>query len=614
MNKKLQRSSLWIVLFMSNFFGISLIYPQHAPKQTGAQRVVEVMHTGPNGIDESYRSVMYADTKNYEEALNLPEISNRLGCKTNLGKDFLSYALSKVISPKDQQSTVMFRQNLIRLLYEHPEILEKFDKMLDAVVEHENKFMALMNNRYVFNTKSLQLGFVDTLEYVNHMLNRNEVYQAVEKVKSGISLLYYPQIAQNRFAELQDSLNKLTGSAYAVATGLSLSGMAGTLWYGLKAPNDLKELAFSPLATVLTALSLYQHYIQAVQIRDALYGLNQLISIARQIEITCKKHNVQHQFKMSAITSEEGKKLLQELHAERYLEMSSQIFFTPGAHSFVYDVYEHDSELAPIFASIGELDACCAIARKMKQQEHAHNKLCFAEFLDDTDPKIEAIGFWHLLITKGQVVVNDLVEHKNIILTGPNEGGKTTTMCAILQNIVLAQTFGIAAATSFKFTPFDRIYSYIHVKGDILDAKSRFAAELTMAKEVVDAAYDLPHDEKMFFILDELFTGTNGRDGEDTAYKFIKNIADYSGIQFIYATHFDQLKDLGKIHPKCTNYKIDPPLQDAQGQFIHVGTTNDLMYPFTLSRGFNTVNVALQRALDAGIFKNKLDDKVLAQA
>jgi DNA mismatch repair ATPase MutS len=613
MYTKLYTLRIVFVLAVNHLLVGPLLVAQSMPKQTGAQRVVQAMHTGLHGMDQAYASVLYADTKNYEEALNLPELSNRLGCKTTLGKDFLSYSLSKVISPKDQQSTILFRQNLIRLLYEHPELLEKFDQMINLVVEHENKFMKFMDNRYVFNTQAFKLGFMDTLEYVNHTLNRNEVYQAVDKVKSTISLLYYPEIAKSRLFELQDTVSKFSGSAYTLVTAMTLSGLAGTVWYGLKTPNDLKELAFSPIVTALTVLSLYKHYTQAVEIRDALYGLNQLIEIARQIEVICKKNNVQHQFKMSAIQSPEGKNLLQELHTERYLDASSQVFFTPGAHSFAYDVYEHDGQLAPLFASIGELDACCAIARKMKQQKQFENKFCFVQFLDSKQPKIEAIGFWNILISKGTVVVNDFIEDKNVILTGPNEGGKTTAICAILQNIVLAQTFGIAAATSFKLTPFDRIYSYIHVKGDILDAKSRFAAELKMAKEIVDAAYDLPSNEKMFFILDELFTGTNGRDGEDTAYKFIKNIADYSGIQFIYATHFDALKDLGNAHKNCTNYKINPPLQDAQGHFVH-DSNNDLLYPFTLSKGFNTVNVALQRALDAGIFKKKLDEKALAKS
>jgi len=255
-----------------------------------------------------------------------------------------------------------------------------------------------------------------------------------------------------------------------------------------------------------------------------------------------------------------------------------------------------------VYASIAEIDAYVAIARKMVNLEHNKNhKFCFTQFIDGDKTKVEAKEFWNMLVTGDDVVTNDFTENRNIILTGPNEGGKTTVIRAILQNIVLSQTFGIAAASEFKMTKFDVINSYLNVSDDILNGKSRFASELKQAQDILTQIKSLDKDEKFFFAFDELFTGTNGEDGAECAYKFIDNIASYSGIQFIYATHFNRLKTIGSSNPSCVNYKIDPPLRDKKGEFIR-NEQGQLIYPYKLSPGANNVNVAMERAKDAGIF------------
>ncbi len=237
----------------------------------------------------------------------------------------------------------------------------------------------------------------------------------------------------------------------------------------------------------------------------------------------------------------------------------------------------------------------------MTELQNADHKLCFAQFIDTTKPTIQANKFWNMLVSVGNVVTNNISESRNIILTGSNEGGKTTAIRAILQNIIFAQTFGIAAAAEFQLTQFDVIHSYLNISDDILNGKSRFASELKQAQDILNRIKILQPTEKFFFAFDELFTGTNGEDGAETAYRFIDNIASYKGIQFIYATHFNKLKTIGANNPACVNYKIEPPLRNAKGEFMR-DSKGQLIYPYTLSPGANDVNVAMHRAQDAGIF------------
>jgi DNA mismatch repair ATPase MutS len=396
------------------------------------------------------------------------------------------------------------------------------------------------------------------------------------------------------------NLKKISLPAQALLAGsllLATTQVPG-MWDLGKASNAAFWAAYT---TAAGAYSLYSHYVDAVVIRDSLYALSRLIDISQEIEDVCNQHGVDHQFKLSDIQSQDGVSLLEELQNDRYKEKDSNLFLTPLVHSFVFDVYENDINLSPIYASIAEIDVYVAIARKMTQLENSDHQLSFVQFLDDAQPKIQAQGFWNMLVTKGDVVTNNISEGRNIILTGSNEGGKTTTIRAILQNIVLAQTFGIAAASEFALTQFDVIHSYLNVSDDILNGKSRFASELKQAQDILTRIKALHATEKFFFAFDELFTGTNGEDGAECAYRFIDNVASYKGIQFIYATHFNKLKSIGSTNPACANYKIEPPLRDEKGAFIR-DDKGQLIYPYKLSAGANDVNVAMDRAKDAGIF------------
>ena len=165
---------------------------------------------------------------------------------------------------------------------------------------------------------------------------------------------------------------------------------------------------------------------------------------------------------------------------------------------------------------------------------------------------------------------------------------------------MLSQTFGIAAANSFELTQFDGVHSFINVSDDILSGKSLFATEMQRAQDILQKVKSLRSTEKYFFALDELFTGTNALDGEICACNFINNIANYPQIQFIYATHFDKLKEIGENNEYCVNYKIDAPAQDEDGQFMR-GSNGKLLYPYTLSLGANNISVAQAMASDAGV-------------
>lgn len=557
----------------------------------GKARIFKVMHKGPGGIEQLNRNITFAETKNLNLDLNLSEISSRFGCKTSIGQGFIALFLEKVVSPKDQNSIVKNRQELIKFLMENPDLQAKLEKLIREAVEHEAVVIKFLQKReyYIFN-----LTDDNVLDATLHFMQRNPYINSMHHMVMGSAVCFAAHNLTNKFEKYYTSYSTLNVSDRILAAAKVLFNVGENGW-------EATAVATTAWSAITSSYGIYKHYKGALAIRDSLYSLNRLIYIAKQIEKICKKHHVEHQFKLSFMQSEKGISLLNGLRQDCYANKDSYFVISPLVYSFIYDVYENDIELAPVYASIAEMDAYVTIAKKMTELQNSHHTFCFAQFLDDQEPTIEATGLWNTLVSTGNIVVNDIFEDKNIILTGPNEGGKTTAIRAILQNIVLAQTFGIAAASEFKLTQFDAIHSYLNISDDILQGKSRFASELKQAQEILLRVKSLKPHEKFFFALDELFTGTNGEDGAECAYRFIDNIASYHGIQFIYATHFNKLKIIGTVNKACVNYKINPPLCNERGEFIR-DNKGQLIYPYTLSPGVNDINVAMERAMDAGIF------------
>ena len=589
------KKSLFLVMFFQLNFASTQFDSVDYDK--GKNRVFEVMYRGPGGISRADKETVFAKTDNLSQDLNLKEIADRLGAKTLMGRAFLLYGLNKVIGPKDQSSIIKDRQQILHTLIDNPKMLDKFEDLIQQAVEHEKNVMAFMRKRIVVTPGN------NPISYVLHSLNRNPYYQTHSQWNSLVNLVEYPFRAKAQYDTWSEGWNRPMAE-------MMIPSIIGTLGLGYffndeqtnKSDTALLYLILGSISTDNVGRKMWENHWDAISIRDSLYSLNQLIDISQQIEKLCREFKVEHQFKVSSIRSKDGVKLLDDLNIDRYKNKDTAFVLTPAVYPFMYEVYEQDHNLSPVYASIAEIDAYVAIARKMVNLEHNKNhKFCFTQFIDGDKTKVEAKEFWNMLVTGDDVVTNDFTENRNIILTGPNEGGKTTVIRAILQNIVLSQTFGIAAASEFKMTKFDVINSYLNVSDDILNGKSRFASELKQAQDILTQIKSLDKDEKFFFAFDELFTGTNGEDGAECAYKFIDNIASYSGIQFIYATHFNRLKTIGSSNPSCVNYKIDPPLRDKKGEFIR-NEQGQLIYPYKLSPGANNVNVAMERAKDAGIF------------
>lgn len=553
----------------------SIIADQDITFDSGKVRIAKIMSHEEEGIAAyNKKHINYAETQNLAHDLNIPAIAKSFGCKTVMGESFLAETLQCPVNPKDRDTVLKHRQQVIKALVENPELKQQVDEFITRAQEHEQEVIQLMSDFFMGQTCP-ELAGLELLKEQKHPL---------------YSFAHYMHT---------NPTAKMVGTTLGIV-GLA-GGIAGTYYLGnatyqlARAGQSYTKLAlwtgYLGLASCFSTYGLYKDVSTAVEKRNKMHSVNQLVQIAESIEKLCKEHHTENQFNISSIKNTNGLEMIKGVKHARYKDKYSLAFLTPYVHTFLYKIYEEDKHLAQVFACIAEMDAYNAIATKIVESRTTQNKFCFATFSNNAKPTINAKAFWNVLVENA--VTSDLSENKHIILTGPNAGGKTTAIRALLQNIVVGQSFGVAAAESFEFTMFDEIHSYLNISDDLINGLSLFASEIKRAQEIVQKIKSLEPHKKFFFALDELFTGTVAEDGETCAYEFIKRIAEFNNVLFVYATHFNKLKELGKDNTFCANYKVDAPTKNTSGK---------LVYPYTLSQGANESRVALDMARQANLF------------
>lgn len=164
----------------------------------------------------------------------------------------------------------------------------------------------------------------------------------------------------------------------------------------------------------------------------------------------------------------------------------------------------------------------------------------YAVYLSQNNkPGLIAKDTWHPALTGKPKVFNEVWMDTNIILTGPNQGGKSTFIKSILLNIWLSQTISVTNAREFKLTPFGLINSYIKLV-DTVGKESLFEAEMNRMKEFFDSL-DKLEGKHSFVVIDEIFTSTNYEEGLSASIATAEEMLKYPNNLSILTTHYPQL-------------------------------------------------------------------------
>lgn len=175
--------------------------------------------------------------------------------------------------------------------------------------------------------------------------------------------------------------------------------------------------------------------------------------------------------------------------------------------------------------------------------------------------RAEELG--HPLIPDHQVVRNDFAlneGNKIIIITGSNMAGKSSFLRTLGMNLCLAYAGGPVHARSFQTSLF-RIFTCMRVNDSVTDGFSYFYAEVKRLKALLSA---IEKDSfPVFFLIDEIFKGTNNRERLIGSRAYIRALTKQTGIGAI-ATHDLELVKLADEIPEIVNYHFREEVKEGR--------------------------------------------------
>lgn len=198
------------------------------------------------------------------------------------------------------------------------------------------------------------------------------------------------------------------------------------------------------------------------------------------------------------------------------------------------------------------------------------------------------------------IIKNDCNLNKNMIITGPNASGKTTTLKSAFINILLSQQIGYGCFDNLKLKPYDKLHCYLNIP-DTSGRDSLFQAEARRCKEIIDCIdEDTSNDITHFCIFDELYSGTNPEEAIISASAFMDYIVKHDNVTCILTTHYVKLcKKLSK-NSMIKNHSMKTLKSEGSED-------NKLEYTYQLVEGISKIKGGLKVLHDMNYPKEILD-------
>jgi hypothetical protein len=211
-----------------------------------------------------------------------------------------------------------------------------------------------------------------------------------------------------------------------------------------------------------------------------------------------------------------------------------------------------------------ELEALSALATF----GYLNPQYTFPEVADGNAPfvfKGQMLG--HPLVPADRRVCNDFALDRLgevVIVTGSNMAGKSSFLRTLGVNLCLAYAGGPVCAQRFETSLF-RLFSCIRVNDSVIDGFSYFYAEVRRLRALLDALED-DHAYPLFFLIDEIFRGTNNRERLLGSRAYIRALVGRNGTGVI-ATHDLELVKLEQDIPQIRNFHFREEVVDGRMVF-----------------------------------------------
>ena len=248
----------------------------------------------------------------------------------------------------------------------------------------------------------------------------------------------------------------------------------------------------------------------------------------------------------------------------RQLRLEEQLF-----GELVDRVAQRIDDLLQTAAALAQLDVLCSLAQCAAERGYVRPQFIEETEVDVADgrhPVMEAVLRTHF-------VPNDLHlrtgDHRFILLTGPNMGGKSTYLRQAALLTIMAQIGSFVPAKSARLGIVDRIFTRIGAGDDLASGQSTFYLEMAEAANILRRC-----TRRSLLLIDEVGRGTGTIDGLSIAQaicEFVLGLDEHSPM-VLFATHFHELVSLADHWKLVANYHItavENTAQDGAPVFSH---------------------------------------------
>lgn len=177
--------------------------------------------------------------------------------------------------------------------------------------------------------------------------------------------------------------------------------------------------------------------------------------------------------------------------------------------------------------------------------------------------RFESLG--HPLINQESRVCNDFhLEGRGEIamITGSNMAGKSTFLRTVGVNLVLAFMGAPCCAKSGQVSNI-QLFTSMRTQDNLEEGVSSFYAELKRIEQLLKL---IKSEQPVFFLLDEMFKGTNSRDRYRGGVSLIKQLSEINAFGII-STHDLELAKLAGSHMIVSNYSFNSEIQNGEMSF-----------------------------------------------
>jgi DNA mismatch repair protein MutS len=167
-------------------------------------------------------------------------------------------------------------------------------------------------------------------------------------------------------------------------------------------------------------------------------------------------------------------------------------------------------------------------------------------------------------------VPNDLYLNNStdrlLIITGPNMGGKSTSLRQVAIIQILAQIGSFVPARLARLPIVDRVWTRVGASDDLASGRSTFMVEMTETAAILHNA-----TPRSLVLLDEIGRGTSTFDGLSIAWAVAEYLHDAPehAAKTMFATHYHELTELATRLPGAQNYQITATEKNGDVVFLH---------------------------------------------